>query len=38
MALVRNLGFSPVELRGIQRMIKENEDTLLEKWYERFGA
>jgi hypothetical protein len=36
-ALVRNLGFSAVELRKIQRMLKENESTLLEKWYARFG-
>jgi hypothetical protein len=36
-ALVRNLGFSPVELRKIQRMLKENESILLEKWYARFG-
>jgi hypothetical protein len=28
--LVRNLGFSPVELRGIQRILKENESSLLE--------
>ena len=28
-ALVRNLGFNPVKLRRIQRMIKENEDALL---------
>ncbi len=37
-ALVRNLGFTPMELRRIQRIIKENQDALLEKWYERFGA
>jgi len=37
-ALVRNLGFTPTELRRIQRIIKENQDALLEKWYERFGA
>jgi hypothetical protein len=37
-ALVRNLGFSPMELRRIQQMTKQNEDTLLEKWYGRFGA
>jgi len=36
-ALASNLGFSPVELRKIQRMLKENESTLLEKWYARFG-
>ena len=37
LALARNLGFSPVELRRIQRLLKDNESTLLEKWYERFG-
>jgi hypothetical protein len=37
-ALVRNLGFSPVELRRIQRMLKENESILLEEWNARFGS
>jgi len=36
-ALVRNLGFSPVELRRIQRLLEENQELLLEKWYARFG-
>ncbi len=36
-ALALNLGFSPVELRRIQRMLKENETILLEKWNARFG-
>ena len=36
-ALARNLGFSPVELRSIQRMLKTHEAFLLEKWYARFG-
>ena len=36
-ALARNLGFSPVELRRIQRIIEEHEGVLLEKWNERFG-
>ncbi len=36
--LARNLGFSPVELRRIQRMLKENEAILLEKWNARFGS
>jgi hypothetical protein len=35
--LALNLGFSPVELRRIQRMLKENEAILLEKWNARFG-
>ena len=37
LALARNLGFSPVELRRIQRLLKDNESILLEKWYARFG-
>ena len=37
-ALARDLGFSPVELRRIQRMLKENEAILLEKWNARFGS
>jgi len=37
-ALARNLGFGPAELRHIQRMLKENENTLLEKWHARFGS
>ena len=37
LALARSLGFSPVELRRIQRLLKDNESTLLEKWHERFG-
>jgi hypothetical protein len=36
-ALARNLGFSPVELRRIQRMLSENQEILLENWYARFG-
>ena len=35
--LALNLGFSPVELRRTQRMLKENEAILLEKWNARFG-
>jgi hypothetical protein len=35
--LARNLGFGPGELRRIQRMLKESEGMLLEKWNERFG-
>jgi Domain of unknown function (DUF4160) len=37
-ALARNLGFSPVELRRVQRMLKENENILLEEWNVRFGS
>ncbi|MHB8653163.1 MAG: DUF4160 domain-containing protein [Terriglobia bacterium] len=36
-ALARNLGFGPSELRRIQRMLKENETLLMEKWNARFG-
>ena len=37
-ALARNLGFSPLELRSIQRMLQKNESLLLEKWNARFGS
>ena len=37
-ALARNLGLSPVELRLVQRMLKENAGSLLEKWNARFGS
>jgi len=37
-ALARNLGFSPVELRRIQAMLKDNESMLLEKWNARFRS
>jgi hypothetical protein len=37
-ALARNLGFSPVELRRIHRMVGENQALLIEKWRDRFGA
>jgi Domain of unknown function (DUF4160) len=37
-ALARNLGFSPVELGRMQRILKDNETLLLEKWNERFGS
>ena len=37
-SLARNPGFSPVEPRRVQRMLKENETTLMEKWNARFGA
>lgn len=36
-ALVRNLGFSPLELRPIQAILKESEEFLVEKWNARFG-
>ena len=37
-ALARNLGFSPAELRRIQRMLTDNQSILLEKWNARFGT
>ena len=37
-ALARNLGFSPVELRRIHRMVTDNQPLLIEKWRDRFGA
>ena len=36
-ALARNLGFSPRELRAIQRLIAAHEQALLERWHEYFG-
>ena len=35
-ALARNLGFAPRELRAVQRMIAEHEQMLLESWHEYF--
>jgi hypothetical protein len=35
-ALARNLGFGPSELRRIQRLVSENRNLLLEEWYDRF--
>jgi hypothetical protein len=37
-ALARNLGFGPAELRRLQRLVAENRTLLLERWYERFPA
>ena len=34
--LALNLGFSPLELRRTQQMLRENETSLLERWDERF--
>ena len=36
--LARNLGFSPVELRRVQRHVAENRELLLEKWNEHFAS
>lgn len=37
-ALARNLGFGPAELRRIHRLVAENRNFLLEQWHERFPA
>ena len=37
-ALARNLGFRPVELRRIRRILMEHEDALVEAWNEHFGT
>lgn len=36
-SLALNPGFSPVELRRIQQILKDNEAALLESWNERFA-
>ena len=38
LALARNLGFGPVELRRVHRLVAENRNLLLEKWHERFPS
>ena len=35
-SLARNLGFSPKELRKIQRILLENQEELLEVWNDNF--
>ncbi len=35
--LARNLGFSPKELRDLDKIVIENEQRLLEAWHEYFG-
>jgi hypothetical protein len=35
-ALARNLGFSPPELRRISRLVAENHDQIMERWREHF--
>jgi len=37
-ALARNLGFGPVELRRVHRLVAENRTFLLEKWNARFPS
>jgi hypothetical protein len=37
-ALARNLGFGPAELRRVYRLVEDHRTVLLEKWNERFSA
>ncbi|MFN0100452.1 MAG: DUF4160 domain-containing protein [Bryobacteraceae bacterium] len=37
-ALAGNLGFGPVELRRVHRLVVENRHLLLEEWHEHFPA
>jgi hypothetical protein len=36
-SLARNLGFNAKELRKIESILSEDEEHLLEAWYEYFG-
>jgi hypothetical protein len=36
-ALARNLGFSPSELRRIERIVQEHQADLMERWYKEYG-
>jgi hypothetical protein len=35
-AVARNYGFSAVELRGVQRLVEDNERSLERAWHEHF--
>ncbi len=35
--LAKNIGFSPKELRKLEKIVKENQTLILEAWYEYFG-
>ena len=37
-ALARNAGFSPKDLAEIQRIMREEQSTLLEAWHGYFGV
>jgi hypothetical protein len=37
-ALARNLGFAPKELRAIERMVEEHRQEFLDAWNKYFGA
>lgn len=36
-ALARNLGFSAIELRKIERIVSEHQSELLERWQKEYG-
>lgn len=36
--LARNFGFSPHELRRIQRLLEEHQETLLEAWNDHLDS
>ena len=36
-ALARNIGFRPKELRGIQRLVTEHAAEFMEAWHDSFG-
>ncbi len=36
-ALAKNIGFSPQELRKLEKLVMENRTLILEAWYEYFG-
>jgi hypothetical protein len=36
--LARNFGFSPKELRRIQRLVTQHQQEFLEAWHGHFGA
>lgn len=36
-SLARNTGFSPQDLADIQRIVREQQSTLLEEWHGYFG-
>lgn len=36
--LERNLGFSPRELRQLQKLVIQHQAALMETWHGRFGA
>ncbi len=36
-ALAKNIGFSPQELRKLEKLVGQNRTLILEAWYEHFG-